>query len=233
MSKLEYLAATPTLFNSGTLYSQLSSCFVLDLPDSIEGIADGIKDVMFLEKHSGGIGMNVSRLRSADSIINSIQGKSSGPIPFLKMFDSVVAGVSQGGRRRGSMAIYIEPWHLNIDDFILLKNRVGDETQRLRVINTVIWANDEFLRRAKEDKSWYLFDPSEVSDLCDLHGEAFSERYIEYIKMAKAVVDDILELQARVDFLEKTQVFSYSFTTDETRARVIFDDEYIFITYNL
>ena len=186
MSKLEYLAATPTLFNSGTLYSQLSSCFVLDLPDSIEGIADGIKDVMFLEKHSGGIGMNVSRLRSADSIINSIQGKSSGPIPFLKMFDSVVAGVSQGGRRRGSMAIYIEPWHLNIDDFILLKNRVGDETQRLRVINTVIWANDEFLRRAKEDKSWYLFDPSEVSDLCDLHGEAFSERYIEYIKMAKA-----------------------------------------------
>ncbi len=185
MSKLEYLAATPTLFNSGTLYSQLSSCFVLDLPDSITGIADGIKDVMFLEKHSGGIGMNITRLRSADSVINSIQGKSSGPVPFLKMFDAVVAGVSQGGRRRGSMAIYAEPWHLNIEDFIRLKGRTGDETQRLRVINTVIWANDEFMRRVKQDQPWYLFDPSEVSDLPDLYGDAFDARYKEYIQMAQ------------------------------------------------
>jgi ribonucleoside-diphosphate reductase alpha chain len=185
MSRLEYLGATPTLFNSGTLYPQLSSCFVLDLPDSIEGIADGIKDVMFLEKHSGGIGMNVSRLRSADSVINSIQGKSSGPVPFLKMFDSVVAGVSQGGRRRGSMAIYMEPWHLNIEDFIRLKGRTGDETQRLRVINTVVWANDEFFKRVKVDQPWYLFDPNEVNDLCDLHGEEFSARYNEYIHMAQ------------------------------------------------
>jgi ribonucleoside-diphosphate reductase alpha chain len=186
MSRLEYLAATPTLFNSGTLYSQLSSCFVLDLPDSIGGIADGIKDVMFLEKHSGGIGMNVTRLRSADSVINSIQGKSSGPVPFLRMFDAVVAGVSQGGRRRGSMAIYMEPWHLNIEDFIRLKSRAGDETQRLRVINTVIWANDEFMRRVKNDQPWYLFDPNEVADLPDLFGEAFEARYNEYIHMAQA-----------------------------------------------
>jgi ribonucleoside-diphosphate reductase alpha chain len=186
MSNLEYIAATPTLFNSGTLYSQLSSCFVLDLPDSIDGIADGIRDTMFLEKHSGGIGMNVSRLRSADSVIHSIQGKSSGPVPFLKMFDAVVAGVSQGGRRRGSMAIYMEPWHLNIEDFVRLKARTGDDTQRLRVINTVIWANDEFMRRVKLDQPWYLFDPNEVSDLCDLHGHEFEARYQEYIKMAQA-----------------------------------------------
>ncbi|MDJ0625650.1 MAG: ribonucleoside-diphosphate reductase subunit alpha [Candidatus Caenarcaniphilales bacterium] len=185
MSKLEYLAATPTLFNSGTLYPQLSSCFVLDLPDSIEGIADGIKDVMFLEKHSGGIGMNVSRLRSADSVIESIQGKSSGPVPFLKMFDSVVAGVSQGGRRRGSMAIYVEPWHLNIEDFIRLKARTGDDTQRLRVLNTVIWANDEFFERVKTDQPWYLFDPNEVKDLCDLYGDEFQKRYLEYIHLAQ------------------------------------------------
>lgn len=185
MSKLEYIAATPTLFNSGTLYSQLSSCFVLDLPDSIEGIADGIKDIMFLEKHSGGIGMNVSRLRSADSVIHSIQGKSSGPVPFLKMFDAVVAGVSQGGRRRGSMAIYMEPWHLNIEDFIRLKARAGDDAQRLKVINTVIWANDEFMRRVKADQPWYLFDPNEVKDLCDLYGSAFDERYNQYIHLAQ------------------------------------------------
>ncbi len=185
MSQLEYLAATPTLFNSGTLYSQLSSCFVLDLPDSIEGIADGIKDIMFLEKHSGGIGMNVSRLRSADSVIHSIQGKSSGPVPFLKMFDAVVAGVSQGGRRRGSMAIYMEPWHLNIEDFIRLKARAGDDAQRLKVINTVIWANDEFMRRVKADSPWYLFDPNEVKDLCDLHGTAFEEAYNKYIHLAQ------------------------------------------------
>ncbi|MDX1917924.1 MAG: ribonucleoside-diphosphate reductase subunit alpha [Candidatus Caenarcaniphilales bacterium] len=186
MSQLEYLAATPTLFNSGTPYPQLSSCFVLDLPDSIEGIANGIRDTMFLEKHSGGIGMNVSRLRSADSVIHSIQGKSSGPVPFLRMFDTVVAGVSQGGRRRGSMAIYIEPWHLNIEDFIRLKGRAGDETQRLRVLNTVIWANDEFMRRAKKDQPWYLFDPNEVSDLPDLYGEEFEKRYQEYIRLAQA-----------------------------------------------
>ncbi|MDX1920816.1 MAG: ribonucleoside-diphosphate reductase subunit alpha [Candidatus Caenarcaniphilales bacterium] len=185
MSKLEYVAATPTLFNSGTLYPQLSSCFVLDLPDSIEGIADGIKDTMFLEKHSGGIGMNVTRLRAAESVINSIQGKSSGPIPFLKMFDSVVAGVSQGGRRRGSMAIYAEPWHLNIEDFIRLKGRTGDETQRLRVLNTVIWANDEFFKRVKSDQPWYLFDPNEVSDLPDLYGDEFAKRYHEYIHLAQ------------------------------------------------
>ncbi len=185
MSKLEYIAATPTLFNSGTLYSQLSSCFVLDLPDSIEGIADGIKDIMFLEKHSGGIGMNVTRLRSADSVIHSIQGKSSGPVPFLKMFDAVVAGVSQGGRRRGSMAIYMEPWHLNIEDFIRLKARAGDDTQRLRVLNTVIWANDEFMRRVKNDQPWYLFDPNEVADLPDLYGPEFEKRYSEYIQLAQ------------------------------------------------
>jgi len=185
MSKLEYLAATPTLFNSGTTYPQLSSCFVLDLPDSIEGIADGIKDTMFLEKHSGGIGMNVSRLRASDSVIHSIQGKSSGPVPFLRMFDTVVSGVSQGGRRRGSMAIYMETWHLNIEEFIRLKSRAGDETQRLRVLNTVIWANDEFMRRVEKNQSWYLFDPNEVSDLPDLYGEEFDRRYNEYIQKAQ------------------------------------------------
>ena len=141
---------------------------------------------MFLEKHSGGIGLNISRLRAADSVIHSIQGKSSGPIPFLKMFDAVVAGVSQGGRRRGSMAIYMEPWHLNIEDFIRLKSRVGDENQRLKVVNTVLWANDEFMRRVQENQIWYLFDPSEVEDLCDLHGTDFEKRYHQYIRLAQA-----------------------------------------------
>jgi len=186
MSKLEYLPATPTLFNSGTNYPQLSSCFVLDLEDSIEGIADTIRDVMFLEKHAGGIGMNVTRLRGAGSVIDSIQGKSSGPVPFLKMFDSVVAGVSQGGRRRGSMAIYCEPWHINIEDFIRLRNRSGDESQRIKVMNTVIWANDEFFERIKKDQPWYLFDPKETPDLVDLYGNAFLERYKFYIKEAQS-----------------------------------------------
>lgn len=186
MSRLEYLAATPTLFNSGTNYPQLSSCFVMDLKDSIEGIADSIKDVMFLEKHSGGIGMNITRLRGSGSVIESIQGKSSGPVPFLKMFDSVVAGVSQGGRRRGSMAIYCEPWHINIEDFIALRNRSGDQNQRIKVMNTVIWANDEFFERVKKNQSWYLFDPKETPDLVDLYGQAFLERYEFYIKEAQA-----------------------------------------------
>ncbi len=185
MSQLHYVPSTPTLFNSGTRFSQLSSCFLMEMQDDLPNIGKSLCDIMQLEKYAGGIGISITKLRSAGSLIKSINGKSSGPIPFIKMIDAVVAGVSQGGRRRGSLAIYCEPWHLDIEKYLALKQRAGDDQLRAHTINTVLWLNDEFLRRAEANEDWYLFDPRDVPDLPELYGAAFTKRYGEYIEMAR------------------------------------------------
>lgn len=185
MSRLEYVPSTPTLFNACTPYSQLSSCFLMETQDSIAEIGDALKDVMLLAKYAGGIGTSVTRLRATGSHIRTINGKSSGPIPFIKMMDAVISGVDQGGRRRGTLAVYMEPWHYDIDKYLALKQRAGDEHLRAHTLNTVLWLNDEFLRRVEQDEEWHLFDPNETPDLPDLYGEAFSARYKEYEAVAR------------------------------------------------
>lgn len=185
MSQLNYIPSTPTLFNSGASYSQLSSCFLMDIPDDIDGIAKSLSNSMKLVKYSGGIGASVTKLRSSGSVIKTIQGASAGPIPFIKMLDSVVGGINLGGRRRGALAVFMEPWHLDIERFLALKRSTGDVNQRAYFLNTSVFCNDEFLKRVDNDEEWYLFDPKDTPDLTDNYGKKFSELYNKYILKAR------------------------------------------------
>ncbi len=179
MSRLEYLPSTPTLFNSGTSYEQLSSCFLLDSPeDDLSAIYDKYKDVALLSKFSGGIGISFSRVRSRGSLIRSTNGHSNGIVPWLKTLDSSVAGVNQGGRRQGACAVYLEPWHADVEEFLELRENTGDAARRTYNLNLANWIPDLFMRRVKEDAMWSLFDPKEAPLLVDCYGDKFEELYV-------------------------------------------------------
>ncbi|WP_168625553.1 MULTISPECIES: ribonucleoside-diphosphate reductase subunit alpha [unclassified Cryobacterium] len=184
MSKLEYLAAGSTLVNAGTSYPQLANCFVMEMQDDIEHIAKTVRDVMWLTKGTGGIGLSVTKLRSQGSPIRSNNTTSTGPIPFMHTIDSVLRAVSRGGKKFGALCFYMENWHLDFPEFIDLRQNSGDPYRRTRTANTAVWISDEFMKRVQNDDDWYLFDPLEVSDLNELYGAAFSKRYAEYVEMA-------------------------------------------------
>ncbi|MET0302673.1 MAG: ribonucleoside-diphosphate reductase subunit alpha [Microbacteriaceae bacterium] len=185
MSKLEYLAAGSTLVNAGTAYPQLSNCFVMEMQDDIEHIAKSVRDVMWLTKGTGGIGLSVSKLRSQGSPIRSNNTSSTGPIPFMHTIDSVLRAVSRGGKKFGALCFYMENWHLDFPEFLDLRQNSGDPYRRTRTANTAVWISDEFMKRVQNDEDWYLFDPLEVPDLGELYGKEFSARYAEYIAMAE------------------------------------------------
>ena len=186
MSKLEYLAAGSTLVNAGTAYPQLSNCFVMEMQDDIENIAKSVRDVMWLTKGTGGIGLSVTKLRSQGSPIRSNNTTSTGPIPFMHTIDSVLRAVSRGGKKFGALCFYMENWHLDFPEFLDLRQNSGDPYRRTRTANTAVWISDEFMKRVQNDDDWYLFDPLEVGDLNELYGAAFSARYAEYVAMAEA-----------------------------------------------
>ncbi|MGA4507271.1 ribonucleoside-diphosphate reductase subunit alpha [Propionibacteriaceae bacterium G1746] len=186
MSRLEYLAAGSTLVNAGTPYAQLSNCFVMQMEDDIEHIAKSVRDVMWLTKGTGGIGLSVTKLRSEGSPITSNNTASTGPIPFMHTIDSTLRAVSRGGKKFGALCFYIENWHLDFAQFLDLKQNSGDPYRRTRTANTAVWISDEFMKRVEDDQPWYLFDPAEVPDLVELTGRAFSERYRDYIDLAEA-----------------------------------------------
>ncbi|MGB3910936.1 MAG: ribonucleoside-diphosphate reductase subunit alpha [Pseudolysinimonas sp.] len=186
MSKLEYVAAGSTLVNAGTAFPQLSNCFVMEMQDDIESIAKGVRDVMWLTKGTGGIGLSVTKLRAQGSPIRSNNTTSTGPIPFMHTIDSVLRAVSRGGKKFGALCFYMENWHLDFPEFLDLRQNSGDPYRRTRTANTAVWISDEFMKRVQNDDDWYLFDPLEVSDLNELYGAAFSKRYAEYVVMAEA-----------------------------------------------
>lgn len=185
MSRLEYLAAGSTLVNAGTIFPQLSNCFVMEMQDDIEHIGKSIVDVMKFTKGTGGIGLAVTKLRGEGSLIHKTNTFSTGPIPFMHTIDSVLRAVSRGGKKFGALCFYMENWHIDFSQFLDLKENSGDPYRRVRTANTAVWISDEFMKRVKEDKDWYLFDPAEVSDLNELYGDAFSKRYNEHIKRAE------------------------------------------------
>lgn len=185
MSKLEYLAAGSTLVNAGTSYPQLSNCFVMEMQDDIEHIAKSVRDVMWLTKGTGGIGLSVTKLRAQGSPIRSNNTSSTGPIPFMHTIDSVLRAVSRGGKKFGALCFYMENWHMDFPEFLDLRQNSGDPYRRTRTANTAVWISDEFMKRVQNDEDWYLFDPLEVSDLNELYGKAFSTRYAEYVAMAE------------------------------------------------
>jgi len=186
MSKLEYLAAGSTLVNAGTSYPQLSNCFVMEMQDDIEHIAKSVRDVMWLTKGTGGIGLSVTKLRSQGSPIRSNNTTSTGPIPFMHTIDSVLRAVSRGGKKFGALCFYMENWHLDFPEFLDLRQNSGDPYRRTRTANTAVWISDEFMKRVQNGDDWYLFDPLEVSDLNELYGKEFSERYAHYVGEAEA-----------------------------------------------
>ena len=186
MSKLEYLAAGSTLVNAGTSYPQLANCFVMEMQDDIEHIAKTTRDVMWLTKGTGGIGLSVTKLRAQGSPIRSNNTTSTGPIPFMHTIDSVLRAVSRGGKKFGALCFYMENWHLDFPEFLDLRQNSGDPYRRTRTANTAVWISDEFMKRVQNDEDWYLFDPLEVADLNELYGKAFSKAYAEYAAMAEA-----------------------------------------------
>lgn len=186
MSTLEYLAAGSTLVNAGTVYPQLANCFVMEMQDDMEHIAKTTRDVMWLTKGTGGIGLSVTKLRAQGSPIRSNNTSSTGPIPFMHTIDSILRAVSRGGKKFGALCFYMENWHMDFPEFLELRNNSGDPYRRTRTANTAVWISDEFMKRVQNDDDWYLFDPLEVSDLNELYGKAFSERYSEYVAKAEA-----------------------------------------------
>ncbi|MBC7723247.1 MAG: ribonucleoside-diphosphate reductase subunit alpha [Burkholderiaceae bacterium] len=186
MSTLEYLAAGSTLVNAGTIYPQLANCFVMEMQDDMEHIAKTTRDVMWLTKGTGGIGLSVTKLRAQGSPIRSNNTTSTGPIPFMHTIDSILRAVSRGGKKFGALCFYIENWHLDFPEFLDLRQNSGDPYRRTRTANTAVWISDEFMKRVKDDGDWYLFDPLEVTDLNELYGAEFSAKYNEYIALAEA-----------------------------------------------
>lgn len=187
-SSFDYLPSSPTLFNSGTLHPQLSSCFLVDSPqDDLDSIYDRYKEVARLSKHGGGIGIAFHRVRSAGSLIRGTNGLSNGIVPWLKTLDSSVSAVNQGGRRKGACCIYLEPWHGDIEAFLDCRENTGDEARRTYNLNLANWINDLFMERVQSGSDWSLFDPKDVPELCDTFGEEFRHAYCEAEAQGKAL----------------------------------------------
>ena len=178
MSSLAYLPSSPTLFNSGTRHTQLSSCFLVDSPrDELDSIYERYHQVARLSKFSGGIGISWSRVRGRGALIRGTNGKSNGIVPFLKTLDAGVAAVNQGGRRKGAACVYLEPWHPDIEEFLELRDNTGEESRRTHNLNLANWIPDEFMRRVEADEDWSLIDPTDAPELPDLYGEEFDQAY--------------------------------------------------------
>jgi len=180
LSSFDYMSSTPTLFNSGTRRSQLSSCFLTTVPDNLEGIYGAVRDNALLSKWAGGLGNDWTPVRALGAYIKGTNGKSQGVVPFLKVVNDTAVAVNQGGKRKGAVCSYIETWHLDIEEFLELRKNTGDDRRRTHDMNTANWIPDLFMKRVFEDGEWTLFSPSDVPDLHDLWGQAFESRYLEY-----------------------------------------------------
>ena len=186
LSQGYFIHATPTLFNSGTDHPQLSSCFLLTMKDdSIKGIYDTLGDCAQISKWAGGIGLSIHNIRARGSRIGGTNGESTGIVPMLKVFNDTAKYVNQGGKRNGSFAIYLEPWHADIEDFLRLKLNQGAEEDRARDLFYGLWIPDLFMARVEEDADWTLMCPHECSGLADVHGIAFNDLYMKYEREGK------------------------------------------------
>lgn len=178
LSSLAYLPSSPTLFNSGTRHTQMSSCYLVDSPkDELDSIYERYAQVAKLSKFAGGIGISWSRVRSRGALIRGTNGHSNGIVPWLRTLDSSVAAVNQGGRRKGAACVYLEPWHPDVEEFLELRDNTGEDARRTHNLNLANWIPDEFMRRVEADEPWSLIDPNTVPELPDLWGEAFDAAY--------------------------------------------------------
>ncbi len=182
ISQFEVMLATPTLSNARTTRHQLSSCYIGSTPDNIEGIFDSYKEMALLSKFGGGIGWDWNMVRGMGSYIDGHKHAAGGIIPFLKIANDVAIAVDQLGTRKGAIAVYIEPWHIDVREFLDLKKNSGEERRRAHDLFPALWINDLFMKRVSQDEQWTLFDPYEVPELSSLYGEEFEKRYLELEK---------------------------------------------------
>ena len=180
ISKFEVMLATPTLSNARTTRHQLSSCYVGSTSDNIEGIFDSYKEMALLSKFGGGIGWDWCKVRAMGGSIDGHKNAAGGIIPFLKVTNDIAVAVDQLGTRKGAIAVYIEPWHMDISDFLDLRKNSGEERRRAHELFPALWINDLFMKRVENNERWTLFDPADTPDLCDLYGDKFEKRYLEY-----------------------------------------------------
>ncbi len=184
LSSFDYMSSTPTLFNSGTLRPQLSSCYLTTVPDDLHGIYGAIQDNAMLSKWAGGLGNDWTPVRGLGAYIKGTNGKSQGVVPFLKVVNDTAVAVNQGGKRKGAVCAYLETWHVDIEEFLELRKNTGDDRRRTHDMNSANWVPDLFMKRVMQGKQWTLFTPNETPDLHDLYGLAFEKRYEEYERLA-------------------------------------------------
>ncbi|MCC6246799.1 MAG: ribonucleoside-diphosphate reductase subunit alpha [Rubrivivax sp.] len=180
LSTFDFMSSTPTLFNSGTRRSQLSSCYLTTVADDLDGIYEALKENALLSKFAGGLGNDWTRVRALGSYIKGTNGKSQGVVPFLKVVNDTAVAVNQGGKRKGAVCAYLEAWHLDIEEFLELRKNTGDDRRRTHDMNTANWIPDLFMKRVIEGGNWTLFSPSTCPDLHDKFGRAFEEAYTAY-----------------------------------------------------
>jgi ribonucleoside-diphosphate reductase alpha chain len=185
LSSFDFMSSTPTLFNSGTLRPQLSSCYLTTIPDDLEGIYNSIRDNALLSKYAGGLGNDWTPVRGMSAYIKGTNGKSQGVIPFMKVANDTAVAVNQGGKRKGATCAYLETWHIDIEEYLELRKNTGDERRRCHDMNTANWVPDLFMKRVFAEGEWTLFSPDETTDLHDLYGAAFETAYAGYEAKAK------------------------------------------------
>jgi len=173
LSSFDFVSSTPTLFNSGTLRPQLSSCFLTTVGDDLDDIYEAIKENALLSKFSGGLGNDWTPVRALGSFIKGTNGKSQGVVPFLKVVNDTAVAVNQGGKRKGAVCAYLETWHMDIEEFLELRKNTGDDRRRTHDMNTANWIPDLFMERVESGTAWTLFSPNETADLHDLTGSRF------------------------------------------------------------
>lgn len=180
LSSFDFMSSTPTLFNSGTCRSQLSSCYLTTVPDDLDGIYESIKENALLAKYAGGLGNDWTAVRAMGARIKGTNGKSQGVVPFLKVVSDTAVAVNQGGKRKGAVCAYLECWHLDIEEFLELRKNTGDDRRRTHDMNTATWIPDLFMKRVMEGGDWTLFSPSDVPDLHEKFGQQFEQAYLGY-----------------------------------------------------
>jgi ribonucleoside-diphosphate reductase alpha chain len=180
LSSFDFMSSTPTLFNSGTCRSQLSSCYLTTVPDDLDGIYEAIKENALLAKYAGGLGNDWTSVRAMGARIKGTNGKSQGVVPFLKVVSDTAVAVNQGGKRKGAVCAYLECWHLDVEEFLELRKNTGDDRRRTHDMNTASWIPDLFMKRVIEGGDWTLFSPSDVPDLHEKFGQKFEQAYLGY-----------------------------------------------------
>ncbi|WP_177417937.1 ribonucleoside-diphosphate reductase subunit alpha [endosymbiont of Lamellibrachia barhami] len=203
LSSFSFMSSTPTLFNSGSLRPQLSSCYLTTVPDNLDGIYSSIKDNALLSKFAGGLGNDWTRVRGLGAHIKSTNGKSQGVVPFLKVANDTAVAVNQGGKRKGAVCAYLETWHIDIEEFLELRKNTGDERRRTHDMNTANWIPDLFMKRVAEEGDWTLFTPNETPDLHDLIGNDFEAAYNAYEEKAAKGGIKIFKTVKAVDLWRK------------------------------